>query len=136
MNTFRCRLVTPAAALVDEQVEQAILPAWDGSMGVLPGRAAMLVKLGVGELRLDLKAGSKKYLLDGGFVRMADNELTILAERAMDAATISASEAKKELDQAEAATVPASAKDPTSAQQAINHRREVARAKVRIAAGK
>ena len=87
-NTFRCRLVTPAAALVDGDVTYASVPAWDGLIGFLAGRSAFLGKLGTGELRLEMADGGgagKSFMVDGGFIRMANNQMTILAEKAVPA---------------------------------------------------
>ncbi|MCX5688495.1 MAG: F0F1 ATP synthase subunit epsilon [Planctomycetota bacterium] len=117
-KSFRCKLVTPAAALMDDQVAYASVPSWDGLMGFLPGRAAFLGRLGMGELRLDLadsekgQGGSRSYLLDGGFIRMAGDVMTILAERAVAVETLSAAEAEAELKAA------ALLKDPTAQAQA------------------
>jgi len=103
-NSFRCKLVTPTAALVDDQCTYASVPAHDGLFGVMPGRAPILAKLGVGELRLEMaddaktgKGGSRSFLVGGGFVKMAGDELTILAESAWSAEGISASDAEAEL---------------------------------------
>jgi F-type H+-transporting ATPase subunit epsilon len=105
-KTFRCRLVTPTASLVDDAVVYASVPAWDGLFGVLPGRAPILARLGVGELRIDFPdvkggGGSRSFLIEGGFVRMVRNELTILAERATAAETITEADAQAELRQIE-----------------------------------
>ena len=51
-NSFQCRLITPTAKVLDEAVVYASVPAWDGLMGVLPNRAPIVAKLGLGELRL------------------------------------------------------------------------------------
>lgn len=102
-TSFRCRLVTPTAALVDDQMRYASIPAWDGLFGVQPGRAALLARLGTGELRLDYAdsakgaGGSRTFVLDGGFVKMAGEELTILAESAVAAETITVADAEAEL---------------------------------------
>ena len=50
-KTFRCKLVTPSSALLDGQVSYANVPVWDGLMGIQPGRAPILARLGLGELR-------------------------------------------------------------------------------------
>lgn len=101
-NTFRCKLVTPSAALLDDDVTYASVPAWDGLFGVLPGRAPILSKLGLGELRVDFpdvkgQGGSRSYFVEGGFARMEGDKLTILAERALPAEEINAAEAEAEL---------------------------------------
>ena len=40
-KSFTCRLVTPTAKLIDEQVTYANIPLWDGLMGILPGYATI-----------------------------------------------------------------------------------------------
>lgn len=103
---FRCRLITPAAQLVDDRLVYASIPAWDGLMGVMPSRAPIVAKLGVGELRLDfadpskgVEGGSRSFLIDGGFVQMNKNELTILADFAQPAESIQLSQAQQEVAQ-------------------------------------
>lgn len=109
-KSFRCKVVTPAAALVDDAMVYASVPAWDGLMGVLPDRAPLLTRLGIGELRLDYadakaEGGRRSFLVEGGFAKMADNQLTILAERAVPAEQLTAQMADEELRRAEAIQV-------------------------------
>jgi F-type H+-transporting ATPase subunit epsilon len=119
-GSFRCKLVTPLASLVNDPVSYASVPAWDGLMGFLPDRAAFLGKLGTGELRLEMadtekgQGGSRSFVLDGGFVRMADNVLTIMAEKATPFENISSADADAELRAAEAI------KDQTERARAVN----------------
>src|ERR1700753_3450024 len=80
---FQCVVVTPEQQAFDAQVTQVILPAHDGMMGILTDRAPLLVKLGVGPLRVDLAGGqSKTYFIDGGIAQMKSNNLTILTNEA------------------------------------------------------
>jgi F-type H+-transporting ATPase subunit epsilon len=108
-KSFRCKLVTPAAALVDDQVTYASIPAWDGLMGVMPGRAPILARLGLGELRLDFadtekgEGGSRAFLVEDGFVKMANDQLTIIAERATPAENLTLADAEAELRAAQGA---------------------------------
>lgn len=110
-KSFRCRLVTPSAALVDDELVYASIPAWDGLMGVAPGRAPILLRLGSGELRLDFadsdksKGGSRSFAIDGGFMRMQGESLTILAERAFAAETLRVSDIEAELKAIEGRTI-------------------------------
>jgi F-type H+-transporting ATPase subunit epsilon len=140
-NTFQCSVVTPSEKLVEGEMTYASVPAWDGLFGVLPGRAPLLGRLGLGELRLThapvdgSKGGDRSFLVDGGFVKMADNSLTIIAERAIPAETISLTEAQAELAEAEARTVPADAPDKAAQQAAVRRDRERAQLKVRMADG-
>ncbi len=130
-KTFKCRVVTPAAALADDEVQYASVPAWDGLLGVMAGRAPLLARLGVGELRLDYpeekgtEGGSRWFALDGGFVRMADNQLIVLAERAVPAESFTAAEAEAELK----AATQRQALDPAEAEQ---RRRDIELAKLKV----
>jgi len=101
---FQCVIVTPDQQVLDEKCAQVVLPAHDGEMGILTDRAPLLVKLGVGALRLDLAAGSQKRTLfvDGGIAQMKDNKLTILTRQAMAPEDIDPVAAKAEYDEAAA----------------------------------
>src|SRR3954447_21197250 len=88
---FQCTIVTPEAQALDESISQAILPAHDGLIGILTDRAPLLVKLGVGPLRVDLAGGQRRFfLVDGGVAQMKDNKLTVLTTVATPASEIDA----------------------------------------------
>jgi F-type H+-transporting ATPase subunit epsilon len=102
-KTFRCTIVTPAAAILDEDVTYASFPAWDGQMGMMPGRSPLLSRLGVGSLRLDFPQGSSRwFLIDSGFAQVQAGNLTLLTERATPAEQLSAADAERELAEANA----------------------------------
>lgn len=138
MKTFRCQLVTPNAKLLDEQVTYANVPAWDGLFGVMPGRAPMLAQLGLGELTVQFpdstgKGGDRSYVIDGGFVKMAGDTLTVLAEAAFPAEELTESDAKAELATAQGRTVPTDAPDLAAASDRLARDRERAALKLRVA---
>jgi F-type H+-transporting ATPase subunit epsilon len=135
-STFRCRLITPDAVVLDEPATNAVVPAWDGLFGVLPNRAPIVAQLGTGELRIDFpdkgsaKGGSRSFFVDDGFVQMLDNKLTILAARAVAAEALSEADA-----QAEFAAVSGKTADgltPAEAERLAGDKRR-AEAKVRAA---
>ncbi len=139
-KTFRCRLVTPSASLLDEPVSYASVPAWDGLIGFLPGRAPILAKLGCGELQVRLEsdkgAGEERsYAVDGGVVQMQSDTLTILAEFAAPVDQISAQAAEAELKAAMGKQVTTEGPARTAAQERLSRERERARMKVRLAKG-
>ena len=105
-KTFRCSIVTPSAAILDDEVTYASFPAWDGQMGMMPGRSPLLTRLGVGTLRLDFPGGeSKQFLIDSGFAQVQGDNLTLLTERAMAADQVSLQNAEAELSEANAKAV-------------------------------
>lgn len=127
--SFQCTVVTPEQQVLDEQVTQAIVPAHDGQVGILTDRAPLLVKLGVGELRLDVAGGQRRaFLIDGGVAQMKDNRLTILTDDAIPAAEINAEEARAAVAEATAQRIT----DAESFQQR-QHRLQRARAMQQMA---
>ncbi len=138
-KTFRCRLITPVAKILDEDVTYASVPGWDGLFGVMPSRAPIVAKLGVGELRLDFpdregaKGGSRSFLVEDGFVQMVNNRLTILATRAVSVESIDAGAAQNELQEIEGRTLPEAGPSRTAAHQRREKDRAFARAKLRVA---
>lgn len=100
---FRCVVVTPEQQAVDETVTQAVLPAHDGLIGILTGRSPLLVKLGVGPLRIDLPGGqSRTFYVDGGIAQMKGNNLTILTNEAIPPEDIDVDSARAEYAEAQA----------------------------------
>jgi len=101
--SFQCTIVTPEHQALDTSVDQAILPAHDGLMGILTDRSPLLVKLGVGPLRVDLAGGQQRFfLVDGGVAQMKDNKLTVLTTLATPASEIKADTAQAEYAEAQA----------------------------------
>ncbi|HWE04308.1 MAG TPA: ATP synthase F1 subunit epsilon [Tepidisphaeraceae bacterium] len=112
--SFRCVVVTPEQQTLDETITQAVVPAHDGLIGILTDRAPLLVKLGVGPLRIDVAGGeSRTYFIDGGIAQMKSNNLTILTNEATLPQEINVEAARAEYAEAEARKVT----DPKSADQ-------------------
>lgn len=137
-KTFRCRLVTPTESLLDEQVAYASIPAWDGLFGVLPGRAPIVARLGLGELSVRFSegggaGGTRSYLVDGGFVQMAGDTLTILAERATPTEALAEADAQAELEAASRRQIPADVADRQMELERINREKRRAALAVRLA---
>ena len=81
-ETFHCSVVTPERAVLECEAKFVALPAWDGEVGILRGRAPLLCKLGIGRLRIETADGKQVLFVDGGFAEMLDDQLTILTENA------------------------------------------------------
>ncbi len=104
---FKCVVVTPEQQVLDEQVEQVILPIFDGLLGVQTHRAPMLAKLGVGAMRIDLAGGRQvRLFIDGGVAQMKDNLLTVLASEARPVEELNAQEGRTVFEQATAMKIP------------------------------
>ena len=73
-------IVTPDRALVREEVDEVVVPAFDGYLGVLPGHTPMLATLKVGELWY--RQGQEKHYLAVafGFLEVLPDHVTVLAQ--------------------------------------------------------
>src|SRR5580704_568317 len=84
-DRLKCVVVTPERTLFDEWVEFVALPLYDGELGVLPGRSPLIGRLGYGELRTKASGTTRRYFVDGGFVQVRDDIITVLTNRATPA---------------------------------------------------
>jgi F-type H+-transporting ATPase subunit epsilon len=85
---LQCIVVTPERAVLDETCDFVALPLFDGELGVLPGRRPMIGRLGFGELRTKHGDHVHRYYVDGGFVQIAANVVTVLTGKAIKAEEI------------------------------------------------
>ena len=97
-GTLRCVVVTPERAVLDETADFVALPMYDGELGVLPGRAPLIGRLGYGELRIRRGGVVERYYVDGGFAQIRMNEVTVLTSKALKPSEINADAAKQALD--------------------------------------
>lgn len=109
-SELRLVLVTPETTLLDEPVGALRFPLYDGQIGVLPGRAPLLGRLGYGELKLRTAGREASFFVDGGFVQIKGPVVTILTHRALPVDQIDRSEAERQLQDA-SARVPTSEAD-------------------------
>jgi len=96
-SDLQCVVVTPERAVLDEKVEFVALPMADGELGVLPGRAPLIGRLGYGELRTRHGEQVKRFFVDGGFAQVRANVVTVLTARALKAEEINVEAAEQAL---------------------------------------
>jgi F-type H+-transporting ATPase subunit epsilon len=95
---LQCVVVTPEKTLFDEWVEFVALPLYDGEAGVLPGRTPLIGRLGFGELRTKTGDVTRRYFVDGGFVQVRADVVTVLTNRAVPAQQLDAVAAARDLE--------------------------------------
>jgi len=96
-------LVTPEQTLFDKPVASIRVPLFDGSAGFYPGRAPLVGRLGLGELRLTDTAGvTESYFIDGGFVQVKGTVVSVLTNGATPVGEISRKAAAAKLQEAKA----------------------------------
>jgi F-type H+-transporting ATPase subunit epsilon len=95
---LHCVVVTPEKTLFDERVDFVALPLYDGEVGIMPGRTPLIGRLGFGELRTKTNDVARRYFVDGGFVQVRDDVVTVLTNRAIPAQQVDATAAAKDLE--------------------------------------
>jgi F-type H+-transporting ATPase subunit epsilon len=124
---LQCVVVTPERAVLDASVEFVALPMYDGELGVLPGRAPLIGRLGYGELRTRRGNETRRFYVDGGFAQVRANVVTVLTPRALPAEEINLEAANRMLQEPAAAVATQEAQESRSKNQAR------ARAQLRLA---
>jgi F-type H+-transporting ATPase subunit epsilon len=115
---LQCVVVTPEKAVLDTPADFVALPLYDGELGVLPGRAPLIGRLGYGDLRIRHGDHTQHYFVDGGFAQVRANVVTVLTPRAIKAENIDKSAAEQALQAAHApVTTPQAQEEQLKAQQ-------------------
>jgi F-type H+-transporting ATPase subunit epsilon len=88
---------------VRAQVESVQVPGKDGALGILPGHAPLVGRLGTGFLAY-AAAGRRRYLsISGGFIEVLPGQVRVLADQAERAEDIDVEKARAELKKAQEA---------------------------------
>jgi F-type H+-transporting ATPase subunit epsilon len=75
-------VLSPERTVFEGTADSVIAPAYNGSLGILRGHAPLMALLGEGSLRITTGGKELRYNVAGGFLQVANNEVTVLSERA------------------------------------------------------
>ena len=116
-----CAVTTPEQLVFEGSVESVTVPAADGEMGFLPRHAPLVSSLGFGELRVSSPDGGRQaFFVNGGFVQVVGNRVTVLAVEAQAMDDLDAESARTDLSELEGS--------PPQAGSDIEDRRKYSRA--------
>lgn len=101
-GALKCVVVTPEATVRDESADFVALPLFDGEIGIAPLHSPMIGRLGYGEMRIQRGQQTERFYVDGGFVEVADNIVSVLTNRAIPAAELDAEVAAEQFSSARA----------------------------------
>ncbi len=117
---FQCTVVTPERTVCDTIAEFVALTLYDGELGIAPGRAPLIGRLGAGEMRITSEGRTSRYYVEGGFVEVTGGQVTVLTDRAIPAEQLDVKLIQEQLQTAQArrATTPEAqaTRDQTQAQ--------------------
>jgi F-type H+-transporting ATPase subunit epsilon len=104
---IRCLVVTPETTVLDAVAKAVVLPLEDGQRGVGRGHAPFIGRLGAGEVRLTAADGPEtvhRTFVEGGFVEVSHDAVTVITQRAVPAEKLDLAEARAELAEITART--------------------------------
>ena len=92
MGKLKLDFVTPERLLYSKDVEQVIVPGSEGEFTILSDHSPIISSLKPGYIKIyeDLSNEPTIYFVTDGFVDMASNQLTILAQSAIEKGQLTA----------------------------------------------
>ena len=111
-NKINLTVVTRERRIIDAQVDEVILPATDGEIGVLPGHTPLLATLKIGPLRYRTGNKVERLVISWGFAEVLPDRVIVLAERGFLPTEIDRATAEQERVAAEKEMAYLSSHDP------------------------
>lgn len=84
-GALQVTVLSPEATVFEGTADSVVAPAFNGSLGILRGHAPLMALLGEGVLSVTASGKEQRFLVSGGFLQVADNQVTVLSERAQAA---------------------------------------------------
>ena len=81
-------IVTPKGRVYSDTVDTVVLPTVQGEIGILPGHLPLLTQIEDGELRVQKGNSTESLACGRGFVEIAGDKISVLAEQAINVAAI------------------------------------------------
>ncbi|MCV2866448.1 F0F1 ATP synthase subunit epsilon [Defluviimonas sp. WL0075] len=112
-DTMQFDLVSPERRLASVQAREVRIPGADGDLTAMPDHSPLITTLRPGILTVVSAEGSVDYAVTGGFAEISAAGASVLAERAMPKAEVTAAEMDALISDAtaEAGEAPAEGKD-------------------------
>ena len=111
-KSFRLTIVTRERKIVETDAVEAVLPASDGEIGVLPGHAPLLATLRVGVMRYRNNGTAERLVLSWGFAEVLPDRVIVMAETARLPSEIDITRVETERAQLERELADLSSHDP------------------------
>lgn len=128
MPDLQCIVVTPEKTVCDQPAEFVAVTLFDGELGIAPGHTPMIGRLGLGEMRIRQAGPTLRYYVEGGFVEVMADVVSVLTNRAIPAEELDQAVAEEQLSAARSR--PAHTPELMAAR---DHAVELSRAQLRVA---
>ncbi len=99
---FTIEIINPEKSfLLKNDLLEAIVPAFEGEMGILKDHISIISFLKPGIIKILSKSGDKNYYVEDGILEFKNNNLSILTSNIFDVSDIDKSKKENLLKQAE-----------------------------------
>lgn len=100
MNTLTVSVVTPDGQVLEDNYEMLSCKAESGELGILPGHIPLVAPLTINALRLKREDTTDFIAVNGGFLEVRPDKVTVLAESAEKATDIDVERAERAKERA------------------------------------
>jgi F-type H+-transporting ATPase subunit epsilon len=94
-------LVSPEREVFHGEVDHVVVPGSEGEFGVSPNHAPVMSTIKPGALKVINEGVERRIFVNGGFADVTPEGLTVLAEEAVDLATLDAAQFEQDLKNAQ-----------------------------------
>lgn len=101
MKTLTVSVVTPDGPVLEDEYEMLSCKAESGELGILPGHIPLVAPLAINAVRLKRENKTDYVAVNGGFLEVRPDKVTILAQSAEKSAEIDVDRAKRAKERAE-----------------------------------
>ena len=98
---IRLEIVTPERELYSGEVDGVTVPSTQGYLGILPGHAALLAELGIGNISYKIGPRTEYLSCAWGFIEVLPDRVILLAQTAEAASDIDLNRAEQAKTRAE-----------------------------------
>ena len=98
-ENFNLEIISPDQTLVNTQVEQVVIPAYEGIMTILKDHISLITFLRPGFVEVEISKKVLKFYVEDGTVEFFDNKLLILSSSVIEVEKLSKDNVEKMLEE-------------------------------------
>lgn len=94
-------IITPEKIVYQDDVDEVVVPTINGQITLLPNHIPLLTKIAPGELIIKKQEKDQFLAIEGGFLELSNNKISILADYAVRSEEIEIEKAKEAQERAQ-----------------------------------
>ena len=98
-ENFKLEIISPDQTLLNFEVEQVTIPAYEGMMTILKNHIPLITFLRPGFIEVEIKSKTSKFYVEDGTVEFFNNKLLILSSSAIQVEKLTKDNIEKMLEE-------------------------------------